>query len=145
MIFNIKSTRGQTRFLTCVARVTCLVLIMRTSILFLELFNTRIFLFMYDFYFSLNHFLCFLCEALSTNNTRYLLKCCLIYEFVTNLNRMSEVFTERGKVITFLKRSCCNERGCLNGKWEMLRMIPRIVLHSYIVVSNLYTCMVVVI
>ena len=25
MIFNIKSTRGQTRFLTCVARVTCLV------------------------------------------------------------------------------------------------------------------------
>ena len=58
---------------------------------------------------------------------------------------MSEVFTERGKVITFLKRSCCNEGGCLNGKWEMLRMIPRIVLHSYIVVSNLYTCIVVVI
>ena len=27
MIFNINSTRGQTRFLTCVARVTCLVLI----------------------------------------------------------------------------------------------------------------------
>ena len=26
MIFNINSTRGQTRFLTCVARVTCLVL-----------------------------------------------------------------------------------------------------------------------
>ena len=25
MIFNINSTRGQTRFLTCVARVTCLV------------------------------------------------------------------------------------------------------------------------
>ena len=25
MIFNIISTRGQTRFLTCVARVTCLV------------------------------------------------------------------------------------------------------------------------
>ena len=24
MIFNINSTRGQTRFLTCVARVTCL-------------------------------------------------------------------------------------------------------------------------
>ena len=27
MIFNINSTRGQTRFLTCVARVTCLVII----------------------------------------------------------------------------------------------------------------------
>ena len=27
MIFNINSTRGQTRFLTCVARVTCLVVI----------------------------------------------------------------------------------------------------------------------
>ena len=26
MIFNINSTRGQTRFLTCVARVTCLVI-----------------------------------------------------------------------------------------------------------------------
>ena len=26
MIFNINSTRGQTRFLTCVARVMCLVL-----------------------------------------------------------------------------------------------------------------------
>ena len=25
MIFNINSTRGQTRFLTCIARVTCLV------------------------------------------------------------------------------------------------------------------------
>ena len=25
MIFNVNSTRGQTRFLTCVARVTCLV------------------------------------------------------------------------------------------------------------------------
>ena len=25
MIFNINSTRGQTRFLTCVARVTCLI------------------------------------------------------------------------------------------------------------------------
>ena len=31
MIFNISSTRGQTRFLTCVARVTCLVLIKRHS------------------------------------------------------------------------------------------------------------------
>ena len=27
MIFNINSTRGQTRFLACVARVTCLVII----------------------------------------------------------------------------------------------------------------------
>ena len=27
MIFNINSTRGQTRFLACVARVTCLVLV----------------------------------------------------------------------------------------------------------------------
>ena len=27
MIFNINSTRGQTRVLTCVARVTCLVII----------------------------------------------------------------------------------------------------------------------
>ena len=27
MILNINSTRGQTRFLTCVARVTCLVLL----------------------------------------------------------------------------------------------------------------------
>ena len=27
MIFNINSTRGQTRFLTCLARVTCLVII----------------------------------------------------------------------------------------------------------------------
>ena len=27
MIFNINSTRGQTRFLTCVARVTCLVIL----------------------------------------------------------------------------------------------------------------------
>ena len=28
MIFNINSTGGQTRFLTCAARVTCLVLIL---------------------------------------------------------------------------------------------------------------------
>ena len=27
MIFNINSNRGQTRFLTCVARVTCLVIV----------------------------------------------------------------------------------------------------------------------
>ena len=31
MIFNINSTRGQTRFLTCVARVTCLVAIIRSK------------------------------------------------------------------------------------------------------------------
>ena len=30
MIFNIHSTRGQTRFLTCVARVTCLVYLILT-------------------------------------------------------------------------------------------------------------------
>ena len=29
MIFNINSTRGQTRFLTCVARVTCLVILIK--------------------------------------------------------------------------------------------------------------------
>ena len=32
MIFNINSTRGQTRFLTCVARVTCLVIVIDAGI-----------------------------------------------------------------------------------------------------------------
>ena len=32
MIFNINSTRGQTRFLTCVARVTCLMYILLKSV-----------------------------------------------------------------------------------------------------------------
>ena len=34
MIFNVNSTRGQTRFLTCVARVTCLVIIKRAGFTF---------------------------------------------------------------------------------------------------------------
>ena len=42
MIFNINSTRGQTRFLTCVARVTCLVLIMFSHCGFIELFPCAI-------------------------------------------------------------------------------------------------------
>ena len=37
MIFNINSTRGQTRFLTCVVRVTCLVIIISlTCVLYVE-------------------------------------------------------------------------------------------------------------
>ena len=46
MIFNINSTRGQTRFLTCVARVTCLVLIMYTSC---QIFFFFFFVSLFDF------------------------------------------------------------------------------------------------
>ena len=40
MIFNINSTRGQKRFLTCVARVTCLVRINRRGAIRLSRYVT---------------------------------------------------------------------------------------------------------
>ena len=41
MIFNSNSTRGQTRFLTCVARVTCLVVLIRSLLTQLSENETR--------------------------------------------------------------------------------------------------------
>ena len=40
MICNINSTRGQTRFLACVARVTCIVVVIRVMVILTVRVNT---------------------------------------------------------------------------------------------------------